>query len=408
MRNECKTMKKIAILLLLVILASSVGCTKDSKPAATNTGTGNKDYQYSFCNIPTGDIPVQKGDGGYYFNWNSYLYFIDENTLKIAPLCNKANCLHDKERDDYSDVDECNAYLLDSLGNTDYFYIDDKLYTLKDESYFEGKKLIVINSIYESNPDRTESKKIFTIRDEIVYWIMHRGMIYYITDPESDVKKYSLSDKKTEVCFDLADTKLYNAEINRFYAYNDNLYYFVSGYKDEQEFKSMISGSDNSPFEYIYVCAPDGKQKYRVESELSRDGIVFQGFSDGKILYTDADYDKGIKYLYSMDQNGKSTKLDFKFKNIFDSYCEDDEFSYVRIGKTIDDIEKNIYEVYDKKGKFITSIDFPDGYPNLFMLGDNKYLFYLEDTEKAVNLYCLDKEKLKNGDVDLHKIYSKK
>lgn len=86
---------------------------------------------------------------------------------------------------------------------------------------------------------------------------------------------------------------------------------------------------------------------------------------------------KKLKNLYLFDKNGKSIKLNYKFKNIYDLYYEDDSFIYIRSAKTIDDIERNEYDVYDKKGNYITSIDFPDGFSNEFFMGDNKYLFYL-------------------------------
>lgn len=398
-------MKKISILLLLALLASSVGCNKVTEYTTENSYVENQDYQYSFSDLSTGNITVQKGNNGYYFSMNNFLYFFDEGTLKVAPLCNKANCLHDKETDQ-SRMAECNAYLFDNLLNTDFCFIGNKLYKLIDESYFEGNKLVVINSIYEEQPDGTHSKKIFSINRQIKRWIMHRGMIYYTTDTNNNVECYSLADKNTKVCFNLDTIELYNPELSNMIAYGNNMYYCVSGYKDEKEFNDMQNGADISPLECIFICTLDGEEKYTLYSNLSRNGIVFQGFSDGNMLYTDADYDKRIKNLYLLNQNGISTKLNYTFKNIFDFYYADDTFIYIRSGNTIDDIKRNEYDVYDKSENLITSIDFPDGFSNKFFIGDNKYLFYLQDSEEGVNLFCIDKENLKNGHAELKSIYS--
>lgn len=398
--------KIITILLLLALLAGSFGCNNGTKYITSNTFVENQDYQYSFSGSSTGNITVQKGNNGYYFSLNNFLYFVDEKTLNATPLCNKVNCLHDKETDQ-SKLAECNAYLSDNLLNTDYYFINKKLYKLIDESYFEGNKLIVINSIYEAQSDGTQSKKIFSINKQIKRWIMHRGMIYYTTDANSNVESYSLESQNTKVCFNLDNLGLYNPELSNMIAYENNMYYCVSGYKDEKEFNDMLDGADISPFEYIFIYTPDGEEEYTLSSKLSRNGIVFQGFLDDNMLYTDADYDEKVKNLYLFDKNGKSIKLNYKFKNIYDLYYEDDSFVYIRSAKTIDDIERNEYDVYDKKGNYITSIDFPDGFSNEFFMGDNKYLFYLENSEQGTNLFCIDKGNLKNGYAELKIIYSK-
>ena len=70
-------MKKTVIILLLVIMASSIGCTNNSiKSKNINTYDEIRDYPYSFCDLSTGNFTVQKGNNGYYFSINNFLYLI--------------------------------------------------------------------------------------------------------------------------------------------------------------------------------------------------------------------------------------------------------------------------------------------------------------------------------------------
>lgn len=396
-------MKKLLIILLLAIMASSIGCTNNN--LENNINDENQDYPYSFSGLSTGAFTVQKGNNGYYFAINNFLYFADESNMTAIPLCNKNDCLHDKETDE-SKLTECNAYLFDNLINTDFYFINNKLYMLKDESYFEGDKLIVVNSIYEAKPDGTKLKKILSMNKQIIRWIIHRGIIYYTTDFDAKVEGFNLSDKSTKVYFDLDAIELYMPQLSNFFAYENKMYYCVSGYKNEKEFNDMLNGENISPFEYIYIYSNTGEFNYLLTSDISRDGIVYQGFKDNYLIYTDADYDKKIKYLYSLDQNGKKTKLNFNFENIYDLYYADDDFTYIKTGKTIDDMEKNIFNIYDEDGSLITTVDFPDGFSNEFFIGDNKNLFYLEDKEMGIKLYYIDKEELKKGNANLKMLYS--
>ena len=398
-------MKKIVMILLLAIMASSVGCANNIEYKKSNTYEEGQDYPYSFSGSSTGIIKVQKGNNGYYFSINNFLYFADNSNMVAVPLCNKSNCLHDKETNQ-AKISECNAYLFNNLINTDFFYIDNKLYILKDESYYEQEQFIAVNSVYEAKSDGTSYKKLFSINKQIQRWIMHRGVIYYTTDVDGKVEGFNLSNKSTKTYFDLDEIEMYMPQMSNFFAYANNIYFCISGYKNEKEFNAMLNGENISPLEYIYVYTTDGESNYLLTSSIDRDGIVYQGFQNDCMIYTDADYDKKIKYLYSVNQNGEGSKLDVKIENIYDLYYMDNYFTYVKSGETIEDLEKNIFNVYDENRIFLTSLDLPDGFANEFFVGDDKYLFYLEDKADSINLYFIDKDELKKGNVVMSIIYN--
>lgn len=398
-------MKKVVMILLLAIMASSIGCSNNNIEIENiNTYVENSDYQYSFCDLTTGEFTVQKGADGYYFSMNNFLYYADESNMTAVPVCNKNDCLHDKEPDELKKAD-CNAFLLDTLLNSNFYFANNKIYTLKDESYYQNKKLIIVNSIYEAQPDGTQRKRILKINKQILRWIIHRGVIYYVTDADNNIESFNLADNSNKVYLDLDSIGLYEPQLNNLFAYANNIYLCVSGYQNKEEFNQMINGDDIAPYENIYVYNTDGEQNYALKSDFSRNGLIYQGFIDDCMLYTDGDYDKKIKNLYSLDQNGKKTKIDYKFDNIYDFYYADNTFTYIKKGETIDDLEKNIFNVYDKNGNLITTIDFPDGFANEFFIGDDKYIFYLEDRETGIKLHYIDKENLKEGKVEINTIF---
>ena len=94
------------------------------------------------------------------------------------------------------------------------------------------------------------------------------------------------------------------------------------------------------------------------------------------------------------------------FENIYDLYYSDDVFTYIKTGKTIDDLEKNIFKIYDKNEKLLAAVDFPDGFANEFFIGDDRYIFYLEDKETGVKLHYIDKDNLLKGKAEINTIYS--
>ena len=90
-----KCLLLIALLMCFTILFTS--CTSFKEPSAYldlpesyNFGT---DYPSSFgyTALMTNFTP---GEGGYYFFISNILYFLDEESLQIVPVCNRPECQH--------------------------------------------------------------------------------------------------------------------------------------------------------------------------------------------------------------------------------------------------------------------------------------------------------------------------
>lgn len=399
-------MMKILLFLLLIVLLIGTGChPQKTEYKYDDTFIKDQDYQFDFCDIYTGKTIMQKGNSGYYFSLNNFLYFADESTMQVMPLCNQSDCLHDKETNTEKSA-KCNAYLENSMLNSNFFCQDDKLFKFVDESYYEGNKLIVVNSVYETELDGTDSNKLFSLNRQIIRWMIHRGVIYYTTSENNVIEGYNLSTGKTHTVVDLDSLDLYMPYLENMTAYANKLYFFVNGYESEKEFNEFVNGKNNTAISNIFIYDIRDEKLTKITSKISRDGIVYQGFCDDCMLYSDANYDDNIKFLYALNQNGESEKLEYEFDSVYDLYCTDGNLKYIKSGKTPDELEKNIYKIYDKNNKYITTVDFPDGYANMLFLGDSKNLFYLQDTESGLCLYYIDKDDLEKGNVQMKQFFT--
>ena len=74
-----------------------IGCS-DNKNLGNEYIEG-KDAQYMFMGSQDQNY-IAMAENGYYFLNGIYIYYCDFNTMESVVLCNKPNCLHDKELDE--------------------------------------------------------------------------------------------------------------------------------------------------------------------------------------------------------------------------------------------------------------------------------------------------------------------
>lgn len=70
------------------------------------------DYQYQYVYGGSMGGYIARAKDTMYFKIGSYIYQMDEQTEILMPLCNKPNCLHDKETNDER-IEECYAYFIE-------------------------------------------------------------------------------------------------------------------------------------------------------------------------------------------------------------------------------------------------------------------------------------------------------
>lgn len=125
-----KNIKKMLIAALLAaIIAFSSGCSKQRDYGENfNLET---DCQYSYADSFTDWKKVQSDGNGQYILKNKFIYYYNTEKKTLAPLCNKANCLHDMETDKDKLID-CNAYIISSVDQ----YVPKNLYQTAEEATY--------------------------------------------------------------------------------------------------------------------------------------------------------------------------------------------------------------------------------------------------------------------------------
>ena len=193
----------LALVLLLCLLA---GCGGNTGPLPDSYVPGS-DYQlYLDSNTNKTRRNVQEGDGVIYLYHQNYVYYLDEKTGVILPLCSKADCLHDKETDPEL-IENCNAY----VGEASIQYCNGYLYALRRPGFTQANCLLQRISDDGSRKDELYEWGGSVI---ILYWVVHRDVMYYKSDSYSGdvqgVRKletvYSVdlkaSDPEPELLFD--------------------------------------------------------------------------------------------------------------------------------------------------------------------------------------------------------------
>lgn len=180
-----KNFKSLLIVLITCMIAT--GC--NSSKEYSEEYNYETDDQYSYMTSVTSWKKVQSDGNGQYILFNNYIYYYNNDTKDFAPLCNKANCLHDRETDEYIQ-NNCNAYV-DRTINSDENDFNDSLYDYIQ--YYEGNVYYVIgDSLFAVSSDGATKKKVFSTGDEaIVSWLLHKGNLYY------EAEEFSYDNDKT-------------------------------------------------------------------------------------------------------------------------------------------------------------------------------------------------------------------
>lgn len=189
-----KLTKKGAALLACTLLLA--GCGKKELPDAYVEG---RDYQYMQSAQVDFAKSVQKGPTGYYFLLNEFVYYYDQESGSLLPLCNKAECLHDMDSDE-NKMKECNAYAGDADESFDtdrptaIFFCNGYIYymvTSASDFVATGDDVGVTKKLYRVTEDGSQKECIHTWDNLFSNWIVHRDTLYYscaIYDRDDDRK----------------------------------------------------------------------------------------------------------------------------------------------------------------------------------------------------------------------------
>ncbi len=318
-------MKRIfwAITLIFIMGTTLIGCT--SQQNYSDEYDFNTDDQYSYTTNTVSWKKYQSDGNGQYILLNNYIYYYNNETEKLTPLCDKANCLHDMETDK-TKCDDCNAYINRSMGNEEaendsgYKYIQ----------YYEGNIYYCLGSnIYCISKNGSSKKKIYAIANDkrIVSWLIHKGKLYYEIE-EYYYEGEDVYSKATLMQIDMgASMKEKNAKTIFETDTDANLQGFgqLQAYKDKLVFSTICISKDFQMTDneswlqaiqgkyYIYDC--DAGKISEIETpdkQSDTDAIGCIAFLDDKMLIKKYDNMQDPEYktdIYSMDYDTQKVEV---------------------------------------------------------------------------------------------------
>ncbi len=160
------------VLLIMVLMMLFTACRKETLP---DTYIEGQDYQYMQTGGFVNAANIQKGENGvYYVAAGNYIYYMDETSDILLPLCNKADCLHDKETD-LEKISSCNAYISGPQAILCISYYDGNIY------YLECDYGLGSDELYRLSADGSQKELVYQWEEGVFVdkWMIHRGVFYY-------------------------------------------------------------------------------------------------------------------------------------------------------------------------------------------------------------------------------------
>lgn len=413
-----KFRKRVVGLLGLFMAFSIVGCAENVEYGEEyNLET---DYQYSYdCSVLSWRDVQSDGKRQYIYKDN-YIYYYDMNSQKFIPLCNKANCLHNKEKDDKK-RGECNAYA--SEGDLDYGEVTN---TCKNMQYYDGNIYYVrANNLYRIKKDGSKKDKLLTLDEElpINHWIIHRGVFYYEIEPffygeDKDTQIYTkcilkslnlsnkMKEKNSKIIFESNEDNT-SVGFGPITAYKDYLCFgYISNTKDFNYETNEEWLAEISPDTYLYNIKKNELSLIKVPEGYNESTIVNSvNFLEDKIIISLYDLlkDESEKLpIYFMDYNLTNERIliddisQYNSIQIYDNYIIFRDIDFQQSKN--DNQETCNYMIYDSKGNKVSeyicptygSVDNrgfgPDGVQILFKENENDYDVYQLNFEDVLNL----------------------
>lgn len=381
-------MKKILLLFLTFTLVISVfsGCGKNSSKSKkdesnkinySDTYVFGQDMQNNLFHQEYNNICESKDS--YYYLENGFVYIIDKKSHKCQPLCNKTNCLHDKETSD-DKIEKCNAFFGSSMCDNIAYYMNNLYFinrrTIKDD---EGEHSVY--DFYKSSLDGTAKEKLMTLKNDYLYtFTVHRGYIYYSCEnndsdsPGRCLYRIPVNCDQKQIEEVLKYYKYPESTVENYYFYGNNIYL-------------KILSSNNNRYYFIKYNLENGKWKdLNKDLKVTVDDFVI--FND-KIIFCDDSYTK----LYECDLNGNGKKKilnmpkpDVKKEKYYHPHT-DGRYLFVTSASASPN-DKFMY--YDKNYKPVGTYKMPFAFSPYGICGSNAFIYKADDG----SLYYIDMTKL--------------
>ncbi len=372
------------LFILLIILFFLPGCQKKEEQITADEYVPGKDYQYMYFATQDGNRVAETEDG-YYFSLGQYLFFMDKESGEAVALCNKPNCLHNKETDPAKRIN-CNAFFMGGIFELSYY--DEQLYciTQKDNEYHQKDPILI-----KIEKDGTSRKEIVTFDKYPDNLIFHRGKIYYTnityqTDQENNsnaIYSMDIEGGESEIIYrDEENVKF----LDDMRAYGNHLYVRCIDY---------VGG--------IYILHYDlvTKEMTQLDPKLSTQFAI----ADNKLYFSVFKTDANEKIVqtgnYCSGLDGSSLQGSFETDSYVwlsgDGkliYCQDLDLG----SEHAKDKEEQSLIIYDTNGNKLDTIMLNqfDGQPS-FLPGGEDHLFFYGNRNGKIGFYCADKKDIGKG-----------
>lgn len=171
----------LSAIIIAVFFAGTLSACGENNLKIDNSDTYvfNQDSQENFIRYGS-QLYFANGEKAIYFlnNYNGFLYVIDKATHKCQSLCNRSDCMHDKETL-FEKKQECTAFLNTSFRSLVYYNNSIYFQTVENKTDKDGVSY-ELNEICKISSDGTNREVVYSTRDCTIWsFKIHRGYIYY-------------------------------------------------------------------------------------------------------------------------------------------------------------------------------------------------------------------------------------
>ena len=400
--REWKMMQKIAAVFCAAILLAAL-CSACKSKELPDTYIEGSDYQYMNMESLRFTLRHVRGSKGPYVLHGDYIYFIDEGSNLILPLCNKADCLHDQETDPEKYA-YCNACMLPAngfpTGQLGISYCNGVLYCLDDG--FNASP----PTLYRLSEDGSKKEQVYQWDNcSINEWLIHRDVLYFTKQVHENIDgkikenvqlmSLSLTDpaKKEKPVFS-ADADLDIFTLGKPKAYGNHLYFQILAYTPSEE-----EIDDDNFLTYLYyktfvydilndtvteIVLPGTSQTEFISSlELWNDKILLSSFDFAPGGTAESDW-----YIAELDDS--NPEIFMRDVPKYSSFVSDGTYLYLtnahKVARGEEDEDNLIYEVFDNNLEKIDTFKPPTTiiFHEILPLGtDVMYLQYSSGDENS-------------------------
>lgn len=405
-------------ILFAIIFISLFGCSNDNR---TNNNDNKlspiiniyDDDQYTYIKSLSPTITMTSSDRGYYFfsgPGNSYLFFLDIESMKAIVLCNKPDCPHTEELDPYK-VANCNAFFkqIEVIGAGSLDYKNSSIFFLTELIGKRNRQLYY--QLVQISPDGSSRKNALIFKETPQANIFHRGYMYYSTTDDGTISGKENTTNSV--------TCLYRVPINNLNQTPEPIYKYSGIYA------SIVSllGYENDLF---FTCTSFTDEKLdNMNTQLMRLSINTLSISEicpnaggyaiccDKIVYYTRS-NSGVGQDYICDLDGKNKKL---LKNVIGIPISDDSYIltqtiFMNNLNMVDDNKnpiKSSLHVYDISGNMIQSFDL-GGLTTPRIAGTDSSFIFIRNSESneygAIDtIWAIRKSELEQKNSKMSKIY---